>query len=104
MSESNEGQKRILQALHDGRTLTRNEIKEKVGIKGKYSGSWLKKLWELYERNLITITVDEGGHRKHFHKITPLGKRTIAAPRATSYRALRSGKETPVPLIDPKTA
>ena len=60
--------------------MTRAELKEAVGIgrEIKYSGKWLKQLWELCERNLITINPDEGGHRKHFHKITPLGRRKVA--------------------------
>jgi len=76
----NTDQVRQLRALKDGKPVTRDIIKERQKMRGKYSSHWLKALWELKERKLITITVDKAmaGHTQHIHKITALGKKTLA--------------------------
>lgn len=74
-------QVRILRVLHKNRTkrgLTRDDIKEAVGIgrEGKYSGGWLKSLWDLDNKHLIT-TSNYGDDRKYYHLISETGKKVL---------------------------
>lgn len=74
-------QVRILRALGKNRTkqgLTRDDIKEAVGIgrEGKYSGGWLKSLWDLDAKHLIT-TSNYGDDRRYYHLISVTGKKAL---------------------------
>lgn len=60
--------------------LTRDDIKERVGIgrDGKYSSKWLESLWDLEKRVLISISEVEGT-RAHLHAVTAKGKKVLKA-------------------------
>lgn len=80
-------QVRIVRSLKLGTAVTRDDLKELVGIgrDGKYSGKWLTSLVELSEKKppYLKITTPEaqegerGGRR--FHEVTAAGKAALAS-------------------------
>lgn len=72
-------QVRQLRSLAKGKTLTRDDIKEAVGIgrEGKYSSKWLTDLWELNNKGLLLITEPQEGERAQGHTITAKGKQAL---------------------------
>lgn len=77
----NTGQVRVLRALRGRKkAVTFAELKTLVGITGKYSASWLNKLWELSNDGYVKVEeyeASEGGHSKHYRTITPKGRKFI---------------------------
>lgn len=78
----NTDQVRILRALRSakGRELTRDDIKDAVGIgrDGKYSQTWLASLNALAEAKYMKINSYEG-QRAFSHTLTKLGEQVLAA-------------------------
>lgn len=72
-------QVRLLRAMRNGKTYTRQDLMELVGIGrgGNYSGKWAKSLRDLGPAKLVKISVDVEGGRAHLHTITQQGKKTL---------------------------
>jgi hypothetical protein len=92
----NVDQVRILRVLRDhGRgELNRNQIKEAVGIgiDKKYSGTWLKSLWNLMEQKppLMFISEyqpDKNQRSHHMHSITADGRKVLERAEKAASKA-----------------
>ncbi len=86
-------QVRQLRALSKGKELTRDDLKEAVGIgrDGKYSQKWLDSLWALARKRPPLIAIGNyEGDRKSYHSITATGKAALKKAEDAAKKAAKA--------------